>query len=65
MAKGVGNQVKVTNIIFFKQYDKIPKDRIKDVSYGKIVLDYRPQSDEPNQVRLIVGGNLINYPGNV
>ena len=26
-------------------------------------MDYRPQKDDPNRVRLTAGGNLINYPG--
>ena len=44
---------------------KVPDDRHKDVSYGRIVVDYRPQKDEPYRTRLTVGGNLINYPGDV
>ena len=54
-----------TNTIFFVKYDEIPKDRIKDVTYGRIVVDYRPQKSEPHRTRLTVGGNLIKYPGDV
>ena len=39
----------------------IPKDRI--VTYARVVVDYRPQKQDPNRVRITVGGNLINYPG--
>jgi hypothetical protein len=28
-------------------------------------VDYRPQKEEPNRTRLTVGGNLIDYPGDV
>ena len=28
-------------------------------------MDYHPHKTEPNRTRLTVGGNLINYPGNV
>ena len=28
-------------------------------------MDYRPQKDEPHCTRLTVGGNLIDYPGEV
>jgi hypothetical protein len=37
----------------------------KDVTYGRICVDYRPQKEEPNRTRLTVGGNLIDYPGDV
>ena len=29
--------------------------------YTRIVIDHRPQKDDPNHVRVTVGGNLINY----
>ena len=39
----------------------IPKDCV--VTYARVVVDFRPQKDEPKQVRITVGGNLIKYPG--
>eukprot|EP00970_Alexandrium_tamarense_P017799 scaffold11398_cov137-Alexandrium_tamarense.AAC.1 len=39
----------------------IPKDRV--ITYARIVVDYRPQKEDPNRVRITAGGNLINYPG--
>ena len=39
----------------------IPKDRV--VTYAKIVVDYRPQKEDPDRVRITAGGNLIQYPG--
>ena len=54
-----------TNTIFFMKYQNIPADRKKDITYGRIVVDYRPQKTEPHRTRLTVGGNLINYPDNV
>eukprot|EP00804_Cyclotella_cryptica_P005248 CCRYP_018890-RA/>CCRYP_018890-RA protein AED:0.36 eAED:0.27 QI:0/0/0/1/0/0/3/0/601 len=53
-----------TDTIFFMTHDeikRIPRDRT--VTYARIVVDYRPQKDDPNRVRITVGGNLINYPG--
>eukprot|EP00804_Cyclotella_cryptica_P017218 CCRYP_013146-RA/>CCRYP_013146-RA protein AED:0.42 eAED:0.42 QI:0/-1/0/1/-1/1/1/0/225 len=53
-----------TNTIFFMSHDeikKIPWDRT--VTYARIVVDYRPQKDDPNRFHINVGGNLINYPG--
>ena len=39
----------------------IPPD--KTVTYAQIVVDYRPQKADPNRVRLTVGCNLPNVPG--
>ena len=39
----------------------IPNDRV--VTYANIVVDYRPQKDDPNRVRITSRGNLIIYPG--
>lgn len=40
----------------------IPKGRT--VTYGRIVIDYRPQKADPNRVRITAGGNIIkDYPG--
>ena len=40
--------------------DNIPADRT--VTYTRIVVDFRPQKDDPNRVRITAGGNLIVYP---
>ena len=39
----------------------IPNDRV--ITYYNIVVDYRPQKDDQNHVRITAGGNLIIYPG--
>eukprot|EP00804_Cyclotella_cryptica_P022477 CCRYP_015112-RA/>CCRYP_015112-RA protein AED:0.28 eAED:0.23 QI:0/0/0/1/0/0/2/0/681 len=56
---------KGTNTMFVmthSQVKNIPKDRT--VTYGRVVVDYRPQKDDPNRVRITAGGNLIkDYPG--
>eukprot|EP00804_Cyclotella_cryptica_P028165 CCRYP_011030-RA/>CCRYP_011030-RA protein AED:0.16 eAED:0.16 QI:0/0/0/1/0.25/0/5/0/1115 len=52
-----------TDTIFFMTHEEIkqiPKDRT--VTYARIVVNYRPQKDDPNRVRITVGRNLINYP---
>ena len=43
------------------QIRQIPKDRV--VTYARIVVDFRPQKEDPNRVRITAGGNLIKYPG--
>jgi hypothetical protein len=39
----------------------IRKDRT--VAYALVVVDCRPQKEDPNRVRITAGGNLITYPG--
>jgi hypothetical protein len=39
----------------------IPKDRI--ITYTRVVINHRPQKEDPNCIRITAGGNLINYPG--
>merc|ERR1712155_240657 len=34
----------------------------KVVTYARIVMDFCPQKEDPNQVRITAGGNLIDYP---
>ena len=54
---------KGTNTIFFLSHAaicNIPKDQT--VTYACIVIDHRPQEEDPNCVRMAVGGNLIDYP---
>ena len=55
---------KGTNAIFVMTHEEIrniPKDRI--VTYARVVVDFRPQKDDPHRIRITAGGNLINYPG--
>jgi len=55
---------KGNNTDFFMSKDEIkliPKDRT--VTYARIAVDYCPQKEDPNRVRITVGGNLIDYPG--
>ena len=69
MCKELGNisqgfgEHKGTNTVKFMTHEeiqKIPPDRT--VTYARIVIDYCPQKDDPNRVRITVGGNLIDYP---
>ena len=55
---------KDTNTIFFMSHDEIKRiSRDRTVTYSRIVVDYCPQKEDPNRVRITVGGNLINFPG--
>ena len=48
-------------VLTHEQIAAIPRDRT--VTYTRVVVDYRPQKNDPNRVRLTAGGNLIDYPG--
>jgi hypothetical protein len=56
-------QAKGTNTIHFICHDQLPKGR-RAIYLRNMVAD-RPQKEQPCRVRWTVGGNLINYPGNV
>jgi hypothetical protein len=52
-----------TDTCFFIELKKIPKD-IK-ITYGKIVYDYKPHKQEKERVRLTVGGDRLDYSGDI
>jgi hypothetical protein len=63
LAQGVGNRIDGSNTIFFIPRQAVPKGEI--VTYGRFVVDIRPNKSEVHCVRLTVVGNLIQYPGDV
>ncbi len=56
LAQGVGGRVQGTNTIKFIPVADVPKNRT--VTYARFVCD-------SEHMRLTVGGNLIEYPGDV
>jgi hypothetical protein len=52
-----------TDTCFFIDLKNIPDDR--KITYGKIVCDYKPHKKEKEHVRLTVGGDRLDYSGNV
>ena len=56
---------KGTDTIRFINYDSIPNDRRKDITYLRIVCADRPQKSNPRRVRWTCGGDRINYPFDV
>ncbi len=65
MSQGDNEMRKVgTNAMFVmepKDIPNIPMDRM--VTYANVVVDFRPQKEDPHRIRITAGGNLINYPG--
>jgi hypothetical protein len=52
-----------TDTCFFIRLTNIPKDR--NITYGKIVCYYKPHKKEKECVRLTVGGDRLDYSGDV
>jgi hypothetical protein len=52
-----------TDTCFFIKLTNIAKDR--KITYGKIVCDYKPHKKEKERVRLTVGGDRLDYSGDV
>jgi hypothetical protein len=63
LAQGVGGRIQRSNTIFFIPRQTVPKGKI--ITYGHFLVDIRPNKTETHRVRLAVGGNLIQYPGDV
>jgi hypothetical protein len=67
LAQRVGNrnpkeEAKYT--INFIPKDKVPKDRMRDVTYGSFSCDYKPNKEKKWRTWLTTGGDQINYPFN-
>jgi hypothetical protein len=55
--------IPITDTCFFIDLKSIPKDR--KITYGKIVCDYKPHKQEKERVRLTLGGDRLDYSGDV
>jgi hypothetical protein len=53
-----------TETIAFLTKQQIPQSRRKDIMYGQIVCIYHSEKKDPYHTRIMMGGNLINYPNN-
>ncbi len=54
-----------TGTIAFIRRGDIPDEQQKDTTYAQIVCNERPEKENPNRARLVVGGDRINYPRDV
>ena len=59
LAQGMPGRVEGTDTLFFIRKTDVPAQRWRDITYGRIVVSYRPSKDDPNRTRLTVGGNNI------
>jgi hypothetical protein len=63
LSQGIGGCIEVSNTIYFIPRSAVPPN--KTVTCGRFVVDVRPNKEEVHRVRLTVGGNLIEYDGDV
>ena len=63
LSQGLPGIVEGTDTLNFIFKHEIPSDRFKDVTYARIVCNYRPEKKDHNRCRIAVGGNMVNYPG--
>ncbi|KAL7530483.1 LOW QUALITY PROTEIN: hypothetical protein ACHAXR_003517 [Thalassiosira sp. AJA248-18] len=62
LVQGIPGIVEGTDTLDFIRKDEIPFDRRKDVTYGQIMCNYRPEKDDPNRARLLVGYRQNKLP---
>ena len=62
LAQGMPGRNEGTNTIFFIHKHKVPPDRWRDITNGRIVCNVRPQKEEKNRTRLTVDGSRISIP---
>ena len=60
-----GQRIKGMDILFVIDYEKIPCDQHKDITYTFVVCTVRPQKEDPNRTRITIGVNDICYTGDV
>ena len=65
LTNGVGGRIAGTNTMRYIRKSDVPHNRMKDVTYGQFVCCIRPEKEEIHRTRFVVGGNKINYPGEV
>ncbi len=56
---------KGTNTMFVMTHDEIPHAYCKKICFmfSNLVVNYQPQNNDPNQIRITAMGNLITYNG--
>ena len=64
LANGVGGRINnPTNTTKLIRRKDIPRSILKDVTYGSFVCNVNNEKADKNRTRFVVGGDQINYPG--
>ena len=61
-AQGMSGTVEGTDTIFFINKAYVTTARCRDVTYVRIVVNYRQEKSDPYCTRLTISGNKVNYP---
>ena len=56
-------KTKGTDAIFVMTHDDIQRLKGKAYTYAQVVMDFRPQKEDPNRIRITAGGDKIQYDG--
>ena len=64
-SKGPKKRVEGIDTFLIIRYEDIPVDRRNEITYTKVVWEYRAQKEYHNQTRITIGENQICYPGDV
>ena len=62
LSQGLPSIVEGTDTLNYIFKNEIPAYRFKDITYARIVCNYRPEKKDPNRCRITVSGKLTNYP---
>ena len=54
--------VKSINTMFFMEKTDVPINRWRDITYGKVVVDYIPEKRNTYRTIINVDGGRVNYP---
>ena len=49
--------------MFLIEKTYVPANRWREVTYGRVVVDYRSEKSNTHQTRIKVGGDRVNYLG--
>jgi hypothetical protein len=63
LAQGIPSVSNGTNMTILIRRDGVPINRCKDIMYGHVCVNYRPEKANPNCTCLTIGSNHITYPG--
>ena len=60
-----GQRIKGTEAFFFVNYDKVPKHKIKEVTYARFVCTIRKMKKDKHRTQITLGGNNIKSASDV
>ncbi len=54
-----------TNTFFLINYHGTPSHKKEEICHTIVICEVQPEKDDPNCIRITIGGNCICYPGNI